>query len=283
MSLKNFFFNFEQETIDLFTPGKLAAILAGAAILSFGMHNIHQQADITEGGVLGLILLLNHWFGISPAILAPVLDLLCYAFALRYLGKDFLKLSLVSTLSFAGFFHLWEQFPPVFPAFYTQPLAAALLGGILVGAGVGLVVRQGASCGGDDALALVIAKLTGCRISRAYLATDVTVLLLSLSYIPSQYIVYSLVTVTISSLLVEVVQNFGRSHRPKAAEAPARSTAANQPLKKISMVAPAKAAQASSKDDSARKVQARVNKPCRPNSTFPRSKGLIQKQIDDEK
>ena len=35
---------------------------------AFGMYNIHALADVTEGGVFGLTLLLGHWFGLSPAI-----------------------------------------------------------------------------------------------------------------------------------------------------------------------------------------------------------------------
>ena len=71
------------------------------------------------------------------------------------------------------------------------------------------MVRQGASCAGDDALALVISKVTGCRISRAYLLTDVSVLVLSLSYIPAVRIVYSLITVIVSSFMIDFIQNFG--------------------------------------------------------------------------
>ncbi len=189
---------------------KLGILLLGTAILSFGLHNIHQQAGITEGGVLGLILLLNHWFALSPAIVSPVLDILCYWAAFKALGKDFLKVSLVSTVSLAGFFTLWELFPPLLPNLSGYPLVAALLGGLFVGVGVGLVVRQGGSTGGDDALALAISKTTGCRISTAYLATDLTVLLLSLTYIPFQRIIFSLITVFVSSFIINFVQNVGR-------------------------------------------------------------------------
>lgn len=185
---------------------RLAVIVLGTAISSFGIYNIHRQTHITEGGVLGLILLLNNWTGISPALLTPLLDILCYAFAFRYLGKDFIKISLISTLSLAGFFKLWEMFPPVIPNLSAYPLAAAIAGGLFVGIGVGLIIGQGASSGGDDALALILSKLAHCRISRVYLATDITVLLLSLSYIPLNRIAYSLVTVTVSSLLIEQVQ-----------------------------------------------------------------------------
>lgn len=195
----------------LFTPQKIAGILMGTAIISFGMYNIHQQTSITEGGVLGMLLLINHWTGISPSILAPVLDALCFAFAFKFLGMDFLKLSILSTLSLASFFKLWELFPPIIPNLSGSPLLAALIGGCFVGIGVGLVVRQGGSSGGDDALALAISKITHCRISKAYLITDITVLLLSLSYIPYQRIAYSLVTVTISSLLIDYIQGFRRT------------------------------------------------------------------------
>ena len=79
---------------------------------------------------------------------------------------------------------------------------------VFVGVGVGLIVRQGGSSGGDDALALVIHKLTGWRLSRAYLFTDLTVLFASLSYIPFRRIAYSLVTVTVSSLLIDYIKDF---------------------------------------------------------------------------
>lgn len=195
----------------LFPFQKIAGILAGAAILSFGMYNIHQQTGITEGGVLGSILLLNHWFGLTPALLSPILDTFCYIFGYKYLGKDFIKTAIVSTVSFACFFRFWEQFPPMLPNLSSSPLAAALFGGLFVGIGCGLVIRQGGSSCGDDALALVISKLLGCKISKAYMATDFTILLLSLSYIPLQRIAYSLITVTISSLTIDFVQNVGKN------------------------------------------------------------------------
>ena len=107
---------------------------------------------------------------------------------------------------------------PLYMSFLTLPIAVgaitmgpavgALLGGVFVGVGVGLIVRQGGSSGGDDALALVIHKLTGWRLSRAYLFTDLTVLFASLSYIPFRRIAFSLVTVTVSSLLIDFIKEW---------------------------------------------------------------------------
>lgn len=202
-----------REALEKTTPAGLvkrfATIALGCAILTFGMHNIHQVVGITEGGVLGGILLLNHWFGIDASIASPVLDVVCYTVGLFVLGAGFLGWSAVSSVLLALFYALWESFPHMLPDLSAYPLVAAVLGGVFVGVGAGLVVRCNASAGGDDALALSIHKVTGLKLARCYLFTDLSVLLLSLSYIPITKIVFSLVTVFISSPLIDFVVRLG--------------------------------------------------------------------------
>lgn len=189
-----------------FTPARTGLIVLGAAVVSFGLYNIHQQSGITEGGVLGTVLLLHHWLGWPASVITPILDVSCYLLALKVLGLDFIKWSVASTLCVSGFFRLWETWPPLLPDLSARPLLAAVLGALFVGVGVGLIVRQGGSSGGDDALALSISRAVKCRISYAYLFTDLTVLTLSLSYIPFRRIAYSLVTVTLSSWIIDFFQ-----------------------------------------------------------------------------
>ena len=193
-----------------FTWKRMLLIILGAAIVSFGLYNIHQQCGVTEGGVLGTVLLVHHWFGLPASVITPVLDISCYLLALKVLGGDFIRWSILSTAWVSGFFKLWESFPPMLPNLSAYPLAAALLGALFVGVGVGLIVRQGGSSGGDDALTLSISAMTGLRVSKAYLFTDLTVLTLSLSYIPIRRIAYSLITVTVSSWLIDLIQGAGK-------------------------------------------------------------------------
>ncbi|WP_246060681.1 YitT family protein [Enorma burkinafasonensis] len=203
-----------KDTLEQASPRALArrslTIALGCAILTFGMHNIHQVVGITEGGVLGGILLLNHWFGIDASIASPVLDAVCYLVGLFVLGAGFLGWSAVSSVLLALFYALWESLPHLLPDLSAHPLVAAILGGMFVGVGAGLVVRCNASAGGDDALALSINKLTGLKLARCYLFTDLTVLVLSLSYIPITKIAFSLVTVFISSPLIDFVVGLGK-------------------------------------------------------------------------
>ena len=136
------------------TLTRYAVLLLGAAILSFGLFNVHSQSGVTEGGVLGTTLLLHHWFGISPGVSEFVIDVICYALGFRFLGKAFFKYAIAASAGFACFYMLWERVGPVLPDLSGQPLIAALLGGVFVGVGVGLVVRAGGASGGDDVLAL---------------------------------------------------------------------------------------------------------------------------------
>lgn len=208
--MKNKLFSLLRAFADGLSLRMLALIMAGAAVCTFGIHNIHQQTGITEGGVIGMVLLIGHWTGLSPAFVTPVLDIGCYLLAFRFLGWRFIKVSAISTLSVSLFYKFWELFPYLLPDLSAYPLAAAVCGGAFVGAGVGMIVRQGGSSGGDDALALAISRITRWRLSFSYLFTDLLVLGLSLTYIPLSRIACSVVTVTLSSFLIDRIQNFGK-------------------------------------------------------------------------
>lgn len=183
--------------------GHYGLLLLGSSILTFGLFNIHSQCKITEGGVLGLTLLLHHWFDISPAISGPCMDVLCYVAGLAVLGGAFFKNAIFSSACFFLFYGQFERLGYVLPDMSGYPLIAAVLGGIFVGVGVGIIVREGGASGGDDALGLIIAKVSHLSIGKSYFITDFVVLALSLSYIPVRNIGFSLITVTISSIIIE--------------------------------------------------------------------------------
>ena len=179
--------------------------LLGSAILAFGFYNIHAQADVTEGGMLGLTLLVEHWLHISPAISGFVMSAACFFFAWKQLGWKFIVMSIVAGLGFSVVYGICELFPPLYPDIALYPLLAAILGALFVGVGVGLSVKVGGASGGDDALAMGLNKLTGVKISTVYLVSDVSVLLLSLTYIPLERILYSLLTVVLSGQLIGLI------------------------------------------------------------------------------
>ncbi len=180
--------------------------LIGSAILSYGLYHIHSFANVTEGGVLGATLLLDHHFGISPAFSGLILNTTCYLIGLRSLGKAFLLRSLIAGGLFSVFYAVFEQFDPIFSEIEKYPLEAAILGGLFVGVGVGLCVLAGAAPSGDDALAMSLSHMAHIDIQWVYLTTDLFVLLLSLTYIPFSRLFYSLITVLLSGQIIGFIQ-----------------------------------------------------------------------------
>ena len=182
----------------------------GGAILAFGLFNVHSFSGVTEGGTLGLTLLLDHWFNVSPALSSLILNALCYFLGWRVLGKDFIAYSAVCCVSFSLFYWIFELIGPVYPAIANHRLIAAIIGALFVGVGVGLCVRYGGAPCGDDALAMSISRKTRIGIRWVYLVSDVTVLALSLTYIPLGDILYSLLTVVLSG---QIIGFFDRSDK----------------------------------------------------------------------
>lgn len=174
----------------------------GGGIQAFGLYNIHNLADVTEGGVLGLTLLLEHWFGWSPAVSGFVLNFICYGIGLCVLGWKFIVYSAVAGLGFSGAYAICELWPPLWPQLANMPFLAATLGAFFVGGGGGLSIRFGGAPNGDDALAMSVRKLTQMSLPAFYLISDLTVLLFSLSYIPWKHMVFSLYTVILSGQVV---------------------------------------------------------------------------------
>lgn len=185
---------------------KYINLLLGSAILAFGLYNVHSFAGVTEGGVLGLTLLLHYWFHISPAVSGLVMNFACYLLGLKVIGKKFIAYSVISGGAFSIFYAVFEQFDPLWPQLVNYPLLAAVVGALFVGIGVGLCVRMGGAPGGDDALAMSLAKITKIQIQWIYLLSDLVVLVLSLSYIPVQRLIYSLLTVVLSGQIIGAVQ-----------------------------------------------------------------------------
>lgn len=184
-----------------------AVAFLSAGFLAFGMYHVHSVADITEGGVLGAVLLIHHWLHISPALSSLVLNALCYLFGWRTFGKSFVVYSIAAALGYSAFYFVCEQFPPIYPQIAEMPLLASVVGSIFVGVGSGLCVRVGGATSGDDALAMSLFKVTKVPIQWIYLVSDLVVLVLSLSYIPLSRIVYSLLTVILSGQIIGLLQN----------------------------------------------------------------------------
>lgn len=187
-------------------PLNCIVIVLGSIIQAIGIYNIHSISSVTEGGVLGATLLIRHWLGISPAVSSLILNAACYALGWKTLGRKFIVYSILSICTYSASYAICEQFPPLWPQISEMPLTAAILGALFIGIGAGLCVRAGGATSGDDALAMSLSQILKLPIERIYLVSDLTVLALSLTYIPLRRITYSLLTVVLSGQIIGIIQ-----------------------------------------------------------------------------
>ena len=187
------------------TLKSILLIMIGATILSFGSYNFNYQNNVTEGGVLGLLLLMQHVFNISPSITSVIIVFSLFAIGTKFFGKRFLLYSVLSTITFSTTYKIWESVGFLIPSFTNNMLIASILAGIGVGVGVGLVVRGGGASGGDDVIALLGNKLLKLKVNHVYLATDSIVLFMSLVYLDIKQVFFSIIAVTISGKIISII------------------------------------------------------------------------------
>ena len=156
------------------------------------------------GGVSGIGQLLEHLIGFgSVAFWSVLINVPLFLVSIKGVGRNFFFGSLVGMLLLNFFIELFL----IIPAPETEPLLAALYGGLLCGAGSGLVFIAGASTGGVDILArLLRPKFPGMPIGKIIMAMDIiTVSLTGLVFGDINKALYSAVTLYVCSLALDGV------------------------------------------------------------------------------
>lgn len=161
------------------------------------------------------------------------LDLLGILLGMWIFGRKFAIQSLFAAVSFAAFFRLYELFPPILPSFASLPLLAALLGGILLGSGEGILIQNRVASGFDSSLALVMEKRLSIPVSLWYIVTDTLILLASATYLPLRRLLYTLCTILVSNGTIAL---FGIRLKPLQAHGSSLFSLLFTPLRELEMI-----------------------------------------------
>lgn len=127
-------------------------IALGALVLALGLQLFLVPARLSSGGVSSVATVLFYTLGVPLSLTNLVANALLLLLGLRVLGRT----AVLRTVAGVLFLSLFLELAVFLPSFETEPLIASLLGGLLVGAGVGLVIRYGGSTGGSDLAALML-------------------------------------------------------------------------------------------------------------------------------
>ncbi|MER0123614.1 YitT family protein [Streptococcus sp. ZJ93] len=186
-------------------------ILIGAGLFSFGLYYLIIPNHLYEGGATGINLILYYLFGIQPWLMNILINIPLFILGWKILGKRTLYYSLVGTLGVTAWLAIFEHIHITIPL-ENDLILVALLGGILMGAGLGIIFKAGGTTGGSDILARIGHKYTSYTIGQIILAFDIFVLTLTiLVFHDLRNVLYTLMMVTIVSRVIDFISdgNYG--------------------------------------------------------------------------
>ncbi|MBC8344120.1 MAG: YitT family protein, partial [Bacteroidetes bacterium] len=137
-----------------------ALITIGSFITAIGLVLFMTPSKIAAGGVSGIAVIFYHLFGIDPGYSILILSLPIFLIGLKIFGKRYGFKSLYGTIALSvgvsiyGFFLGYEGVLAYTDK--TDILLSALFGGVIIGGGLGIVMKGGANTGGTDILAQIL-------------------------------------------------------------------------------------------------------------------------------
>lgn len=176
-------------------------VVVGTFILAIAVETFIIPYRILSGGVAGIAVALHPILHISATLIANSVLIILLIIGSFILGKEFLKNTVLSCIAYPIFTSILNGRVNV----VVDPILASLYGGLIAGAGVGIVLKTGASTGGMDIPPLIINKLTGIKLSTLVLITDFLTVLLGLFVYDLSAVLLGLVSVFASSTAISKV------------------------------------------------------------------------------
>lgn len=182
------------------------ALVTGTLFVAFGVV-LFKHAGLLSGGMAGLAFLLHYATGIAFGACFFVLNLPFYWLAWKRMGAAFTA----KTFCSVGLVSLFTELLPRLVAFERlDALFAAVMGGLMMGAGFLMLFRHRASLGGIGILALVLQERRGWRAGKFQLAVDCAILLAALASVPLPRVVLSVVGAVALNLILAINFKPGR-------------------------------------------------------------------------
>jgi uncharacterized membrane-anchored protein YitT (DUF2179 family) len=158
------------------TLGKLLKralfILIGSALVSVGLEIFLVPNRIIDGGIVGVSIILSHLTGLTLGLFLFLLNLPFLIVGYKQIGKTFAFSTLLGVSAMSVGTTLLHDVRPL----TEDPLLAAVFGGIILGIGVGLVIRYGGSLDGTEIVAILFNKKTPFSVGEIVMFFNVFIL-----------------------------------------------------------------------------------------------------------
>lgn len=189
----------------------VAGVLAGNMLLALTVAAIVVPHNLVMGGATGIGLAIHHYLpAMNLSVIVFIINAILFVVGAFTLGKKFAVTTLLSTICYPIFLEIAQSIPGI-ESLTKNTLLATLYGGCILGIGIGLVIRMGASTGGSDIIALVINKYAHIPISVCMYAVDFVIIAFQIMFCSPEDLMYGILALVLTSMLLGKVTVLGQS------------------------------------------------------------------------
>lgn len=188
----------------------LAGVLLGNIILAFAVAAFIVPTGIVMGGATGIALTITHYVPISLSVVLLGVNVILFLSGAFILGKKFAVTTIVSTFLYPLCLSVVQKIPGITMLTDNQ-LLSAIYAGVLMGIGIGIIVRVGASTGGTDIIALILNKVAHIPLAPLMYVVDFIVLSSQILFSNSEQVMYGILNLVLTTVLLNKVMLLGTS------------------------------------------------------------------------
>ena len=188
----------------------ILGVLLGNTIYALAVIFFVVPNGLITGGSTGMGIAVHHVFHIPITVFVFIFNLLMFIAGWYFLGKKFALSTLVSTVYFPFILGVFEK-TIGYTRLTSDPLLAALLGGIMIGSAIGIVIKSQASTGGMDIPPLILNHKLGIPVSVSMYVFDFLILLSQALYTDKEMILYGIVLVLVYTIVLDKVLLVGKT------------------------------------------------------------------------
>ena len=187
----------------------ILTIIFGAAIYAFGLTYFVVPHHLFEGGATGITLITYYLFNIPISVMNLIINIPLFILAWKIFGAKTLYSSLLGTISLSIWLAIFEKIPLSFNL-EGDLVIVALVAGVLLGLGLGIIFNAGGTTGGTDIVARILNKYTNISVGKLLFALDFLILMLILIIFQDlRLVTYTLLFDFIVSRVIDLIGEGG--------------------------------------------------------------------------
>ena len=187
----------------LMTVIDFIGITVGAVIAAFAIEEFLVPCTILDGGVVGIGIMINNLTQIPLSVLTVAFNIPFLIIGSRKMGKLFIIKSAVGMAVFSAFLEVFAELKNA----TAEYLLAVCFGGVLLGVGVGLVIRFGGCLDGTETVAILLNKKYKFPVGKVVLVFNIFIFIIAGFLFGFDRAMYSLLTYFITSKVLDIVEN----------------------------------------------------------------------------